>query len=120
MKKIIFSGALASLLLLSAGSASAAQDTTSYAKAFELYNIGKYAETLRIIRPMAQAGQPAAQVLLGKCYENGLGVPRDGAQAVAWFRKAADQGYAEGELQMGYSYEAGFGVPQNMQEAVSW
>ncbi len=119
MKKIIFSSMLASLLLLSAGQAPAAQDT-SYAKAYELYNIGKYAEVLRIIRPMAEAGNPDAQVLLGKCYENGLGVPQDGAQAVTWFRKAADQGYAEGDLHMGYSYEVGFGVPQNMQEAVAW
>ena len=119
MKKVILSSALASLLLLSAGQAPAAQDA-SYAKAYELYNIGKYAEVLRIIRPMAEAGSPDAQVLLGKCYENGLGVPQDGAQAVAWFRKAAEQGYAEGDLQMGYSYEVGFGVPQNMQEAVAW
>ena len=27
-------------------------------------------------------------------YDKGLGVPRDDAQALVWYRKAADQGYA--------------------------
>jgi TPR repeat protein len=28
-------------------------------------------------------------------YENGRGVPKDRAQAIAWFRKAADSGNAD-------------------------
>jgi TPR repeat protein len=33
---------------------------------------------------------------LGRAYEAGEGVPRDDAEAVRWFRKAADQGDATG------------------------
>lgn len=36
-----------------------------------------------------------AQFNLGIMYHNGLGVPQDYAQAVAWYRKAAAQGFAE-------------------------
>ena len=41
------------------------------------------------LRAKANAGNAAAQWLLGYAYQVGRGVPQDDAQAVAWYRKAA-------------------------------
>jgi TPR repeat protein len=43
-------------------------------------------------------------------YENGRGgLPKDDAQAVSWYRKAADAGNAFGMSRLGFMYEAGRG-----------
>jgi TPR repeat protein len=36
-------------------------------------------------------------------YLNGKGVPKDDAEAVKWFRKAAEQGYADAQYDLGLS-----------------
>jgi uncharacterized protein len=45
---------------------------------------------------------------------------RDGAQAVAWYRKAADQGNAVAQTQLGRIYAHGHGVPQDYSQALVW
>lgn len=42
------------------------------------------------LRRKAEAGDAKAQYNLGICYTFGQGVPKDAAEAVKWFRKAAD------------------------------
>ena len=50
---------------------------------------------------------------LGMIYHNALGVPRDPAQAVFWWRKAADAGDADGEAMLGAALHLGMGVERN-------
>jgi TPR repeat protein len=58
-----------------------------------LFNItNASAQDVTAIRNAAEQGNATAQFDLGMMYENGRGVPRDDAQAVVWFRKAAEQG----------------------------
>lgn len=40
-------------------------------------------------------------------YELGLGVPKDYAQAVYWYKKSADQGNTLGQYYLGDMYEYG-------------
>ena len=47
------------------------------------------------MRSHAEAGAANAQLELGKAYAIGVGVPRDDAEALRWYQKAADQGSAE-------------------------
>ena len=61
-----------------------------------------------------------AQDNLGVMYRDGLGVRRDYAEAVRWFRKAADQGYVEGEFDLSNMYADGHGVQQDYAEMVRW
>jgi len=68
----------------------------------------------------ALKGDSLSQVQLGEIYKNGRGVPKDGAEAVKWYRKAADQGNAFGQAALGYMYAIGFGVPKDEAEAVKW
>ena len=55
---------------------------------------GDYAKALRLIRPLANDGDAAAQFNLGLMYVAGHGVQQDSAAAAIWFRRAAEQGYA--------------------------
>jgi hypothetical protein len=59
------------------------------------YEKGDYATVLRLIRPLAEQGNPRAQNGLGLMYANGEGVPQDYAVAMSWYRKAAEQGHAD-------------------------
>ncbi len=54
------------------------------------YRSGNYATALRIIRPLADQGNVAAQSNHGAMFEHGSGVEQDCAEAVRWYRKAAD------------------------------
>ncbi|MBR7996116.1 sel1 repeat family protein, partial [Burkholderia cenocepacia] len=60
--------------------AATAFQATDYATAFALW------------RPLAEQGNSKAEVGLGKLYDSGFGVPKDPAQATAWFQKAANHG----------------------------
>ncbi len=68
----------------------------------------------------AEKGDAKAQTLLGISYLDGDGVPKDDAEAVKWYRKAADQGYAPAQLNLGFMYENGEGVVKDEVEAVKW
>src|SRR5215470_3832851 len=46
----------------------------------------------------AESGNAEAQHELGMRYGEGTTVPRDSANALKWFRKAADQGHVESQL----------------------
>lgn len=80
--------ALCFALLPAAG---AAQDLWAGVTA---YNAGDYATALGEWMPLAEQGDATAQNNLGVMYEYGLGVPKDDAEAVKWYRMAAEQGNA--------------------------
>lgn len=63
---------------------------------------------------------PSRQFDLGLKYYNGYGVPKNDAEAVKWYRKAADQGYASAQSNLGVMYAKGEGVAENDAEAVKW
>ena len=67
----------------------------------DAFSRGDYANAIQLLRPVADAGDPEAQVMLADIYYEGRGVPKDYAQAVDWFRKAADQGAPLGQFYLG-------------------
>ncbi len=68
------------------------------------YDRGRYATALEIWQPLAEQGNPEAQVGLGNLFLGGYGVARDERAAMDWFRKAADQGNALGQFGLGSLY----------------
>jgi uncharacterized protein len=68
----------------------------------------------------AERGDADAQFTLGWMYDEGLRVPKDDAQAVAWYRKAAEQGDEYAQYNLGSKYFKGAGVPQDPAQAVEW
>jgi hypothetical protein len=81
---------------------------------------GDYSTAFRLVRPLAELGDAAAQFSLGQMQANGQGVEKDYAEAIKWYRKAADQGHAEAQFYHGVMYLYGRGVPQDYFEAVKW
>ena len=61
-----------------------------------------------------------AQSLIGSIYREGLGVPKNDAEAVKWYRKAAQQGHVMAQVYLGFMYDNGYGVPENDAEALKW
>jgi TPR repeat protein len=78
------------------------------------------ADDLAALRARADAGEPVAQCSLGVLYTSGQGVPKDLAEAVKWFRKAAEQNFDIAQCNLGLAYAKGEGVAKDPVEAVNW
>ncbi|MCY4192630.1 MAG: tetratricopeptide repeat protein [Rhodospirillaceae bacterium] len=78
------------------------------------------ADTLEELKRRAQQGDVAAQAMLGLRYKKGLGMPKNYAKAVHWYRKAAEQGHAKAQHNLGNMYYHGEGVPKDYVKAVYW
>ena len=78
--------------LMTLSSSLMAQD---FQKGLAAYNAGDYATTLQEWTPLAEAGDEAAQYIIGHMYYNGEGVPQDYKEAVKWYRLAAERGFAD-------------------------
>jgi TPR repeat protein len=66
-----------------------------------------YPTAVRLLEPLAKAGNPLAQTRLGLLYYHGHGVRESDAAAVQWFERAARQGLAEAQFQLGNMYAYG-------------
>jgi TPR repeat protein len=53
-------------------------------------------------------------------YEQGRGVPQDGAEAAHWYAAAAEQGLLPAEWNLAVAYEKGHGIPQDYKQARYW
>lgn len=84
------------------------------------YNAHNYPAALAQLKPEAESGNRIAQNIMGVIYMNALGVPRDDAAAMKWYRLAADQGYAVAQTNVGFLYNNGRGVERNQSEARRW
>ena len=84
-------------------------------------------EAAAAFRKAADAGDADAQINLGACYYEGRGVPKNKAEAVEWYRKAAHQfgeaahqGDVEAQYRLGECFLKGIGMPQRDVKAVEW
>lgn len=75
---------------------------------------------LEIVPPLAEQGDANAQALLGRMYEEGVGVKQDNVKAVKWYSRAAEQGIAEAQFNLGNMYVSGQGVKQDDVKALKW
>ena len=61
----------------------------------------RYQAALDRLTPLAEAGDPDAQAMLGEVYYVGRGLKRDEDAARTWFERAATKGNAHGQFGMG-------------------
>ena len=80
----------------------------------------KDANTFESSELFASMGLADSQFNLGCCYLQGVGVAKNPAEAVKWYRKAADQGYAPAQNHLGILYSDGVGVAKDEVEAMKW
>src|SRR5262245_8824936 len=71
------------------------------------YLTGKYSQALEQLRPLADAGDSRAQLVMGLIYEHGEGVAVDFGRALTWYGKAANQGNAEAQAFIGIMHALG-------------
>ena len=64
----------------------------------------------------AESGDPVAQFRVANAYDSGSGAPRNGTQAMRWYKAAAEQGYAEAQNSVG----SGLQAEKNFVEARPW
>ena len=95
----------------------AARDVAPGDTAAAAFRRGDYAIAVRLLQADALKGDANAQHNLGYMYVQGLGVERDVAQALEWYRKSAEQGFAESLNDLGFMYANGSGVPQDLVQA---
>lgn len=72
------------------------------------------------LKSRAAQGDAEAQLELGFCYGDGIGVKQDGSEAAAWFRRAAGQGNAEAQYRFGLCCYNGVGVKRDRDGAIMW
>ena len=89
------------------------------AKKVHVVSIGEgKGETLPYAKD-AEAGDADAQLGLGGVYFRGYYVPKDYAEAMKWYRKAAEQGHSGAQDKLGMMY-TGQGLPQDYVAAYAW
>jgi TPR repeat protein len=102
--------ALALLLMLALPAVAHAQADPDLAAAKRAYDASEFVEAARLVRPLAERGNPGAQFLMGQMLFFGLGMERDDAKAVSWYGLAAQAGNTEAQYRLGYLYATGQGV----------
>lgn len=75
---------------------------------------------VKMLAASAAAGDPYAQVELGNCYYNGIGVAINHGSAAQWYFKAGQTGMPEAQEFLGYMYETGDGIVADQNLAVRW
>jgi V8-like Glu-specific endopeptidase len=81
---------------------------------------GDYTAALRRLSPLAEKGDARAQFDIGFMHAYGWGVPRNAAEALTWYRKAADQGLPVAQHFLALAYANGEGVRPDDVEAARW
>ncbi len=107
-------GGLLALALVGLASADPLEDGVA------AYRQGDFAAAMRLLRPLADAGDAKAAFHLGRMYALGQGVAEDPRQAVAWYRKAAQRGDGEAEFVLGVMSLDRSRATQDVTEAIAW
>lgn len=104
-----------------AGWMGSAAATNEMEESFDAADAGRYQQAMSIWQKLAAQGDAQAQFNLGLMYHGGLGMPRDEAEAVKWYEKAAEGGYPQAEIYLSVGYQEGwFGLPKNSSKADFW
>ena len=98
----------------------AAPSRADFVDGLAAFDAGDYQTTLEEWRPLAEAGDPEAQVALAGLYMDGLGVPRNPTEGVRWYRLAAERGEPVAQMNLGDLYSRGQGVPRDLVQAYLW
>ncbi len=93
-----------------------------FASAKAAYGKGDYRTALSGLMPAAKQGNPEAEVLLARMYEDGRGVQQNYSEAFHWYKQAAERenGDPVAEYSVGKLYAEGHGIPTDAAEAVKW
>lgn len=75
---------------------------------------------IQCLQPLAQAGDPKAELLLGEQYGVADGSVYDPNKSAIWLKRAAEHGEIDAQVMVGDLFRQGVGVPKNLTEAMRW
>jgi TPR repeat protein len=110
------------LLVSGCGALPARGDThqASFVDGMRAHLAKRYGDSRPIFAGLAAAGNVRAQFMMGTIHEQGLGVPKNLANAAAWYRKAAEGGNASAQYNLGVLYQFGKGIAKDAKAAAFW
>ena len=92
----------------------------SAAAAYELFDQGRYLSALATaVKAVQSSGEREAYTLIGRIYEEGLGVGRNQEVAAEWYAQGAELGDPNAQFALGLMYTEGRGVAKNLSRASS-
>ncbi len=81
---------------------------------------GDFKTAFALWKPLAEKGSKGAQLLVGRMYQEGSGVPKDSHEAARWLTLSANQGLDLAQWYLGFMYVEGDGVPKDLVTAHMW
>lgn len=127
MRALIIVAGIASTLLAGCltvperPAAATAAPQTGLAAGRAAYDRGEDAKALELLLPVAEAGDRAAQFMVGRILSRDRGVPPDYPRAVQWYEKSAAQGSPQAANNVAIILRAGrAGVPVDMARAAQY
>ena len=88
----IIGGLIVAAFLMGASAATSSAWAGPWEDGMASYNRGDYLPAMRLFRPLAEAGNPKAQSVIGVMYRRGEGVARSTSRAFMWLSLAARRG----------------------------
>jgi TPR repeat protein len=119
-RRCVLAAAVITPLGMTSPVASAAEQAAAMSVATEAYIAGRYGEAAGLLTPLAEAGNPQAQLKLATLYRTGAGVEADEYAAAHWYRLAAEQGEAEAQFHVGLMMLQGIGMTEDPYGALAW
>lgn len=114
-KKIILA---ALLVFISCSTVFAA--SADFAEGRKAYDAKDWRNAIINLRPLVEAGDDRAMILIGNMYLEGLGVAKDPVEAFGLYRGAALKGNPDGMVATGTLYQIGSGVAEDNRIALGW
>ncbi len=81
--------------------------------AYDAFEQGRYLEAQALAVEADKRNEPQAATLLGRLFQDGLGVKQDKVLAATWFRRAAELGDTEGTFAFAVMLAEGDGIQKN-------
>jgi TPR repeat protein len=88
-------------------------DVGSFEAGQAAFDAGDYETAVKILRPLADAGNPRAQYIIGIALLRGNGLTKDQEQATSYLTLSANQQHMEANLVLGVRYLEGKGGDQD-------
>lgn len=95
-------------------------DDMDLASGISAFESRQFAQAMRLLTPLAEAGDCEALYRVAVMHANGLGVVRNAERAEQAMRRAAEAGHALACHGLGFMYMNGEGVPRSGEQAVYW
>lgn len=118
---------LAIALLAASGWGTAHAASAQVEEGIKAYDRQEYDTAVKLIRPLAEAGEVEAQYFMGTFYMWGTGVPLDPTTAGTWYHRAYDQwlgranrGDVPAMVETARILTTGIGVERDDTQALAW